>query len=189
MASKKKPAKPTKPRKPTSAEDHRRAVELALGMKSELDQYNKTHDRSVFLKALKEQFLITRYDAASKVEKNRLVALDILLNRMTSMSDNMLIKTVQMLSDIGAVDLESIVGTGGGGKGGPMFGVQHTMSVLGQGSEGNPVKDAGQLLESLEHIAAYFRKRPQTITLTPEEEKKITSESKRVSNLESGESS
>jgi hypothetical protein len=152
----------------------RHPLEIALDMKRELEQYDKNRDRSVLIKALRDQFLMTRYNSAVKVEDTRLRALDILISRMDNMSDNMLMRLVDNLSSAGAVDLEMIAG-GSGGKAGPLFALQQNLGILGQTNlspEGNPVKDAGQLLESLEHIVRYFQNRGKTIDLKPNEEKK-----------------
>jgi hypothetical protein len=51
------------------------------------------------------------YDSATLVEKARLAALETLIGRMPMMSDNMLIKTIETLSQIGAVDKASITGS------------------------------------------------------------------------------
>jgi hypothetical protein len=143
-------------------------VDAALDLKPELEEFDRTNDRSVLIKALRDQFLLARYDSAAVVEKNRLAALEILIGRMPKMSDNMLIKTIETPSQIGAVDMISITGSGKG----PLNAVQQTLGIPSQGGrvsmEGNPVKDAGQLLESLEHIAAHFR--GKTIEPQAEEE-------------------
>jgi hypothetical protein len=76
-------------------------VEPALSLKSELEAYDRDKDRRSLLGALKEQFLLNRYAAASQAEKNRNLALQILFNRMERMSDKMLLKTVRVLSEIG----------------------------------------------------------------------------------------
>jgi hypothetical protein len=55
----------------------------------------------VLIKALRDQFLITRYDSAMLIEKSMSAALEILIGRMSKMSDNMIIKTIETLSKIG----------------------------------------------------------------------------------------
>jgi hypothetical protein len=141
-----------------------RPVDVALKMMDELKQFEKTRDRSVFIKALKEQFLITRMDAANLVEKNRTAALEILVNRLSNMSDSVLLRTIETLSNIGAVDMQAI--TGSGKPGHPLIAIQQNSGSLSQSRvsmEGNPVKDTGQLLESLEHLANYFRGKPEIL--------------------------
>jgi hypothetical protein len=50
------------------------------------------------------------YDSAILVEKARIAALETLIGRMSEMSHNMLIKTIETLSHIRAVDMTSITG-------------------------------------------------------------------------------
>jgi hypothetical protein len=48
-------------------------VDAALDLKRELEEFERTKDRSVLIKA------ITRYDSATLVEKSKLAALEILI--------------------------------------------------------------------------------------------------------------
>ena len=56
--------------------------------------------------------MITRYASATLVQKSRIAALQILIDRMPNMSDNMLIKTIETLTQIAEVDISSIIGSG-----------------------------------------------------------------------------
>jgi chromosome condensin MukBEF MukE localization factor len=87
-------------------------VDAPLELKRELEEFDRTKDRSVLIKALIDQFLITRYEAATLVAKSKLAALEILIGRMLNMSDNMLIKTIETLSQIAEVDISAIIGSG-----------------------------------------------------------------------------
>jgi hypothetical protein len=87
-------------------------VDAALDLNRELEKFDRTKDRSVLIKALRDRFLITRYDSATLVEKCKLAALEILIGRMPKMSDNRLIKTMETLYQIGAMDITSITGSG-----------------------------------------------------------------------------
>jgi hypothetical protein len=130
-----------------------RAVTLALNMRRELESYSVTKDRAILIKAMRDQFVLTRNNAALEVEKNRLLALDILVTRMAKMSDNMLIRVIEMLSSIGAVDLEAI--TNGPS---PLVTMQQNNLGIALGKDGsNPVRDTGELLECLEHLGTHFR--------------------------------
>jgi hypothetical protein len=80
--------------------------DAALELKQELEQFERTKDRSVLIEA------ITRYDSATFVERSEIAALEILIGRMSGMSGNMLIKTIEMLFQIGVVDMSSITGSG-----------------------------------------------------------------------------
>jgi hypothetical protein len=46
------------------------------------------------------------------VEKARIAALETLIDRMSEMSDNMLIKIIEALTQIAEVDISSITGSG-----------------------------------------------------------------------------
>jgi hypothetical protein len=96
----------------------RSPVEPALSLKSELAAYDRDKDRRSLLGALKEQFLLDRLIAASQAENTRNLGLQILFNRMEHMSDKMLLKTIRMLSEIGARDLTAVTGVpvSGGGE-------------------------------------------------------------------------
>ena len=85
-------------------------VEPALSLKSELEAYDRDKDRRSLLGALKEQFLLDRLVAASQAENTRNLGLQILFNRMEHMCDKMLLKTIRMLSEIGARDLTAVTG-------------------------------------------------------------------------------
>jgi len=88
----------------------RSPVGPALSLKSELEAYDSDKDRRSLLGALKEQFLLDRLVAASQAENTRNLGLQILFNRMEHMSDKMLLKTIRMLSEIGARDLTAVTG-------------------------------------------------------------------------------
>jgi hypothetical protein len=143
----------------------------ALEMSRELQVYEKTKDRSVLIKALRDQFLARRLDSASIAEEARLKALNVLIDKIPTMSENMLLKTIAQLSDINASDLASITGAGAKSSG-PLISIQQSgIPGFSQGGssvslDGNPVKRTGEFLESLEHIAAYFRNK-SIINLKP----------------------
>ena len=85
--------------------------DAALVLIRELEEFDIIKDRSVIINALRDQYLITMYDSAALVEKAKMAALEALIGRMPGMSDNMLIKTIETLSQIGAADMASITGS------------------------------------------------------------------------------
>ena len=87
-------------------------VDTPLDLKRKLEEFDRTKDQSVLIKAVIDQLLITRYASATLVAKCKLAALEILIGRMPNMSDNMLIKTIETLSQIGEVDMTLITGSG-----------------------------------------------------------------------------
>ena len=87
-------------------------VDVPLDLKRDLEEFERTNDRSVLIKALRDQLLIARYDSAMLVEKARIAALETLIGRMSEMSDNMLIKIIEALTQIAKVDISSMTGSG-----------------------------------------------------------------------------
>ena len=102
----------------------RSPVEPALSLKCELEAYDRDKDRGSLLGALKEQFLLDRLVAASQAENTRNLGLQILFNRMEHMCDKMLLKTIRMLSEIGARDLTAVTGVPVWGGRTPIFSIQ-----------------------------------------------------------------
>ena len=102
----------------------RSPVGPALSLKSELEAYDSDKDRRSLLGALKEQFLLDRLVAASQAENTRNLGLQILFNRMEHMCDKMLLKTIRMLSEIGARDLTAVTGVPVSGGRTPIFSIQ-----------------------------------------------------------------
>ena len=102
----------------------RSPVGPALSLKSELEAYDSDKDRRSLLGALKEQFLLDRLVAASQAENTRNLGLQILFNRMEHMSDKMLLKTIRVLSEIGARDLTAVTGVPVWGGRTPIFSIQ-----------------------------------------------------------------
>jgi hypothetical protein len=87
-------------------------VDAALDLKRELEDFDKSGARSVLIKALRDQFLLTRYDSAMLIEKSMSAVFEILIGRMSKMSEKMIIKTIETLSKIGLVDMTSTTGSG-----------------------------------------------------------------------------
>ena len=97
---------------------------------------------------------MNRLVAASQAENTRKLALQTLFNRLEHMSDKMLLKTIRMLSEIGALDLTAIAGT-------EVTGGQARVGLPGRGSQpsgdrstSNLVKHTAMLMEPCEQIVA-----------------------------------
>jgi len=144
----------------------KRAVEAALNLKRDLDLYHINKDRTVLIKAFRDQFLAMRSNAAVEIEKGRLKAIEVLIDRMPRMTDMQLLKTIQSLSEITAVDLIAATKTGPG----PLVNVQQNLGISMTQGGSNPVRQTGELLEAIEHIANHFRNK--TVDLKKDEYKK-----------------
>jgi hypothetical protein len=71
----------------------------------------------------------------------------------------MLLKTIKVLSEMGALDLTALTGTPVPGGPTPMVSIQQVVELPRVGSQpaSNPIKDTGMLLEAYEHLTAYLR--------------------------------
>src|SRR5215471_4397823 len=87
-------------------------VDAPLDLQRELEEFDRSKDRSVLIRALIDQFLITRYASATLVEKSMIAALERLIGRMLNLQDNMLVKAIKTLTKIAEVDISSIIGSG-----------------------------------------------------------------------------
>ena len=85
--------------------------DAALVFIRELDKFDITGDRSELINGLRDQCLTRMYDSATHVEKARRSALEILIDRIPKMSDNMLIRTIETLTEIAEVDISSTFGS------------------------------------------------------------------------------
>jgi hypothetical protein len=104
--------------------------------------------RSSLLSGLKEQ-LLKGYVSTSQAENKRNQALRILFNRMERMSDNMLLKTMKEVSEIGALDLTAVTGIS-------VLEGRILKPGVGDRPGSNPVKSTGDLLEALEHVRRHM---------------------------------
>ena len=101
-------------------------------------------------------------------ENTRKLALQTLSNRLEHMSDKMLLKTIRMLSEIGALDLTAIAGT-------EVTGGQARVGLPGRGSQpsgdrstSNLVKHAAMLMEPCGQIVAAHLRGKETHHIEPE---------------------
>ena len=83
---------------------------------------------------------------------------------MEHMSDKMLVKTIRVLGEIGALDLTALTGTPVPGGRSFMVSIQQAFRLpevdkpsLGDRPASNPVKDAGTLQEAMEHITRHLQ--------------------------------
>ena len=156
----------------TAPPDVQGALTVALNLRQEIEDYIRTGNRQSLVEGLRDQFLANRHLAASKVEEARVHATGILITRMESMSDSMLLRTIETLAKTSDKDLEALFGLGN--KGAPMFSFvqnngapqQPALPVGDGGTSGtNPVRQTGQVLEAIEHLSKFFANRPKDAPL------------------------
>ncbi len=141
----------------------RDTVQVALDIKRELEEYRRSGNRQELVNILRDQFLINRHGAAARAEDARTVAIEVLLKRIPNMSENMLVRVIDTLAQAGAIDVRAIMGVLPGR--GPTLAVnQQFVTAVGQqgenlggNAENNPVRQAGQVLEAIEHISNYLK--------------------------------
>ena len=96
------------------------ALQIALEIKTDIEEYVRSRDRTALVNALKDQFLAQRHISASKTEQARQLIAEVLLAKIPNMSENMLIRTIETLARVGEIDMQALLGTLPGGKG-PLF--------------------------------------------------------------------
>jgi len=89
----------------------RRSAALREIERHRSEAFDRDKDRRPLLNAMRDQFRLNRMGASSQAEDDRELALQILCNRMEGMSDNMLLRTIKELGEIGARDLAAVTGT------------------------------------------------------------------------------
>jgi hypothetical protein len=139
----------------------RSPVDPALSLKSELEAYDRNKDRRPLLDSLKEQFLLNRLVTALQAENTRNLGLQILFSRMEHMPDKTLLKTVRVLSEIGARELTAVTGAPLSGGRTPTFSIQipggGSQPSFGDRSTSSLVKHTAILMEPYEQITAHPR--------------------------------
>jgi hypothetical protein len=143
------------------------ALQVVLDIKTELEEYSKSRDRTALVNALRDQFLAQRHISAAKTELTRQLAAEVLLAKIPNMGENMLIRVVESLARVGEIDMRALLGALPGGKsplfafsqviGGPPGNVP-TLTGSSNNPGENPVKHTGQILEALEHLLNYLKK-------------------------------
>jgi hypothetical protein len=147
--------------KKTSTEEEKDPVQVALDIRTELEEYKKTGNRQTLVEALRHQFLAQRHIAAAESDKARTQAIHILTQRMERMSDNMLLRTVETLAKIGEIDIQALMGIFPG-KGGPMIinnvgGPTVHLPAENSNPEDNPVKNTGHIVEAVQAISRFLK--------------------------------
>ena len=166
----------TVPRAP--AEDPVREAEILtspaqviLDIRKDVEAFKNGGSRKELVEALKDQFIATRHQAATKAEAARMLALNILQARLPEIkSTTELLRVISALSKVSENDLAvlhgAVPGSGAlinfqqliGGLGGDLGGSGHRLALsAGEDGTSNPIKDAGHTLESFEHMLKHIK--------------------------------
>ena len=124
------------------------------------------------VEAVRDQFVATRHQAAVKAEATRMLALDMLRERLHEIkSVAELMRVISTLAKISENDLAAVCGAVPGT--GPLLNIQQLIGHTGtaqrlalpdwQDKSSNPIKEASQALESFELLNRYLKKETTTV--------------------------
>ena len=86
-------------------------MKVILDIRKDIEKFQNGGSRKELVDALRDQFIATRHQAATKAEAVRILALNMLQTRVPEMkSTPELLKTISMLSDISENDLAVVLG-------------------------------------------------------------------------------
>jgi hypothetical protein len=74
------------------------------------DEYLRSLRRFVLVDELRVKFLANRQIAVSKSDHAKMLALNILINKLPNMSENMLLRVIESLARAGEIDMQTIFG-------------------------------------------------------------------------------
>jgi hypothetical protein len=140
---------------------------VILDIRQDIEKFQNGGPRKELVDALRDQFIATRHQAATKAEAVRILALDMLQTRLTAdiHSNSELLKTISALSGISENDLAVVLGATIPGQA-PLINLQQVIGLdpnqrlalpEREDKTSNPIKDASQVLEAFEHLTRYIK--------------------------------
>ena len=140
-------------------------MRVILDIRKDIEKFQNGGPRKELVDALRDQFIATRHQAATKAEAVRILALNMLQARIPEIrSTSELLKVISMLSEISENDLAVVLGAIPGRA--PLINLQQVIGLepnqrLALPERGdktsNPIKDASQVLEAFEHLTQYIK--------------------------------
>ena len=156
--SARKPAAATDPVK--EAEVLTEPMKVILDIRKDIEKFQNGGPRKELVDALRDQFIATRHQAATKAEAVRILALNTLQTRLSNMhSTSELLKVTSALSKISENDLAATLGAIPGKA--PLINLQQVIGLdpnqrlalpEREDKTSNPIKDASHVLEAFEHL-------------------------------------
>jgi len=141
-------------------------MKVILDIRKDIEKFQNGGSRKELVEALRDQFIATRHQAATKAEAVRILALNALQARVPSIQSNSeLLRVISTLSEISENDLAVVLGATIPGKA-PLINLQQVIGLepnqrLALPERGdktsNPIKDASQVLEAFEHLTQYIK--------------------------------
>ena len=145
-------------------------AQVILNVRREIEAFKSGGSRKELVEALRDQFIATRHQAATKAEATRLLALNMLQARLPEIKSTAeLLQVISVLSQASENDLAVLLGALPGS--GPLINFQQVTSSLGnpghklalptrEDGTSNPIKDASHALEAFEHLLKHIRNSP-----------------------------
>jgi hypothetical protein len=146
-------------------------MKVILDVRKDIEKFqNGDSSRKELVEALRDQFIATRHQAATKTEAVRILALNVLQARVSEMkSTPELLKTISALSESSGNDLAMVLGatTIPGQAPSALINLQQVFALEPnqrlpalperEDKTSNPIKDASQVLEAFEHLTRYVK--------------------------------
>jgi len=145
-------------------------AQVILNVRREIEAFKSGGSRKELVEALRDQFIATRHQAATKAEATRLLALNMLQASLPEIKSTAeLLQVISVLSQASENDLAVLLGALPGS--GPLINFQQVISSLGnpghklalparEDGTSNPIKDASHALEAFEHLLKHIRNSP-----------------------------
>ena len=142
------------------------SAQVILDVRREIEAFKSGGARKELVEALRDQFVATRHQAATKAEAARILALNILQARLPEIKSTAeLLRAISVLSAASENDLAVVLDAVPGS--GALINVQQSIGLGGSGHRpalperengtSNPVNDASHALESFEHLLKYIK--------------------------------
>jgi hypothetical protein len=144
-------------------------MKVILDIRKDIEKFqNGGGSRKELVEALRDQFIATRHQAATKTEAVRILALNVLQARVPEMkSTPELLKVISTLSESSANDLAVLLGATTVPGHAPLINLQQVIGLEPnqqrlalperEDKTSNPIKDASQVIEAFEHLTRYIK--------------------------------
>ena len=140
-------------------------MKVILDIRKDIEKFQNGGPRKELVDALRDQFIATRHQPATKAEAVRILALNMLQTRIPDIhSTSELLRVISTLSEISENDLAATLGAIPGKA--PLINLQQVIGLdpnqrlalpEREDKTSNPIKDASQVLEAFEHLTKYLK--------------------------------
>ena len=140
-------------------------MKVILDIRKDIEKFQNGGSRKELVDALRDQFIATRHQAATKAEAVRILALNMLQTKIPGIqSIPEIVQVISTLSKISENDLAVVLGAIPGKA--PLINLQQVIGLdpnqrlalpEREDKTSNPIKDASQVLEAFELLTKYIR--------------------------------